>query len=105
MIRHSAIAACVTLLVAACTGRKENADTTSVLAIDTVKPATTAAMTTDSVRTETAPPTKTSADTKTKAATKTKQGETKELGRDSIIRVDTKDKRRRLPPADTTRKP
>jgi hypothetical protein len=77
-----------------------------VLTIDTVKPATTAASTTDSVRTDTATPTKTSPNTKTKAAaTKTKQGETKELGRDSIIRVDTKDKRRQLPPADTTRKP
>ena len=96
-------------LGAACAPRQERADTTAVLTIDTVKPAT--ALLPDTGATTAVDSTagsKTTSSTKTKApATKTatKQGETKELGRDSIIRFDTKDKRRQLPPADTTRKP
>jgi hypothetical protein len=103
MIRHTLATAGFALLIAACSARSENADSSSVLTIDTVKPATATA--TDSAPADTVAATKAAPDTKTKSATKTKQGETKELGRDSIIRFDTKDKRRQLPPADTTRKP
>ena len=106
MIRRPALAAGFALLVAACSARSENADSTSVLTIDTLKPATVALPATDSAPADTIASTKTAPTTKSKsAATKTKQGDTKELGRDSIIRFDTKDKRRQLPPADTSRKP
>jgi hypothetical protein len=96
------------LLLAACARPKESADTTSVLAIDTLKPATTALQSPDTTSSaDRSAATKTSAGTKTKGArdTSTKQSGTKELGRDSIIRIDTKDKRRQLPLADTTKKP
>ena len=112
MSRHSIVPLALALLVSACASRKEQADTSSVLAIDTVKPAASAlpapAGATTEVDSTPAPASKTTAATKTKATgTKSaaKQGETKELGRDSIIRVDTRDKRRQLPPADTTRRP
>ena len=97
----------IPVLGAACAPRQDRADTTSALTIDTVKPAT--ALLPDTGATtavDSAAASKTTSSTKTKTpATKTatKQGETKELGRDSIIRFDTKDKRRQLPPADTTK--
>lgn len=96
----------------ACASPREQADTVSVLAIDTVKPATTALQSPAGATTspDTTPSSTGKTTTGTKARTTgtktaTKQGETKELGRDSIIRVDTKDKRRMLPPADTTKEP
>jgi hypothetical protein len=101
----------LSVLAAACASQQERADTTSLLAIDTLKPATTSLAPDTGSTTgidSTPAPTKTGAATKTKSAatkTATKQGETKELGRDSIIRVDTKDKRRQLPPADTGKRP
>jgi uncharacterized protein YcfL len=110
MIRSGAGAVILAFLVAACASRSENVDTASALAIDTLKPASGIAIgapdTTQDA--DTASPTKTSSGTSSRTTptnTATRQGETKELGRDSIIRVDTKDKRRQLPPADTTKRP
>jgi hypothetical protein len=77
--------------VVACAPPKDTADTTTLAAPDTVKPAP--APVQDAARTA----------TKTKASASTKG--TKGLGRDSVIRFDLKDPRRNLPRADSTKKP
>lgn len=98
----------VLLGIVACAPAKENADSTSVLTIDTVKPATSAMQdpvgattATDSTPSQ---PAKTKT-TPTKKTASTKQSGTKELGRDSIIRRDPRDPRYQLPAVDTTKKP
>lgn len=97
------------LALVACAPSKENADTSSVLTIDTVKPATSAMQggpvdttaTADSVPSQ---PAKTKAKA-TSIKTATKQPGTKELGRDSIIKRNPRDPRYQLPAVDTTKKP
>jgi hypothetical protein len=105
----------VVTLAVACSPSSERADTaSSLLAIDTIKPAPTSLTAGSTTAVDTTATSSTAGQaTKTRSpaaasATKqsqTKQGQTKELGRDSIIRFDTKDKRRQLPPADTNRQP
>jgi hypothetical protein len=108
MIRHMAGALGIALLAGGCASRTERSDTAATLAVDTLKPDSEVSDTTDSTGADPVAATKAGSATTTKATptkTTTKQGETKELGRDSIIRFDTKDKRRQLPPADTTKRP
>lgn len=107
MIRQLARFAAVALLTTACASRTETADSAAALAVDTLKPDSGAAAVPESTATDTSAPTGASTVTSQTVPTKTatKQRETKELGRDSIIRFDTKDKRRQLPPADTTKRP
>jgi hypothetical protein len=99
----------VLLAVIACAPSQQNADTSSVLRIDTVKPATSAMQggtidTTPPPDSTPIPATKTKAKT-TSTKTAAKQPETKELGRDSIIRRNPRDPRFQLPAVDTTKKP
>jgi hypothetical protein len=108
MIRHIAVALGVALLAGGCASRTESADTAATLAVDTLKPDSDASETAESTAADTVDSTKAASPTTTKTTptkTATKQGETKELGRDSIIRFDTKDKRRQLPPADSAKRP
>jgi hypothetical protein len=97
------------LAVIACAPGQQNADTSSVLRIDTVKPATSAMQggtidTTPPPDSAPIPPAKTKAKT-TSTKTAAKQPESKELGRDSIIRRNPRDPRFQLPAVDTTKKP
>jgi hypothetical protein len=99
----------VLLAVIACAPAQETADTSTVLRIDTVKPATSAMQggtidTTPRADSTPIPPAKTRAKT-TPTKTAAKQPETKELGRDSIIRRNPRDPRFQLPAVDTTKKP
>lgn len=103
------------VLAAACGRTQGSADSTAALIVDTLKPAGVSAVLPppDTVRPAGALPAPTSPSAKSTgsktsagtAGTQTKQGATsttKELGRDSIIRRDLGDKRRQLPPIDTT---
>jgi hypothetical protein len=98
------------VVLAACAPKQEQADTTSVPAVDTLKPATdtlpardTSAA--DGQATKAAP-----VQAPAQPATKTDTAPTRvksdtDLGRDRAIKIDTRDKRRQLPTVDTTKRP
>ena len=83
---------------AACASPKQNADTTQAMAVDTVQPAmasTQAAETTKTATVSTTTTTTKKTSSKTISAKTAK--DTAHLGRDSAIKIDTRDPRRQLP--------
>jgi hypothetical protein len=94
MSRLSAWTLVVTLV--ACATPKPGADSTALLATDTVKPAPPIVQAPDSVMTTTTTTTTTKTKTKTKG-TSAKQKADSHLGRDSVIKFDPTDPRRQLP--------
>lgn len=91
--------------VVACGRTNESADSTAIVAVDTLKPAVADSLahtdTTSSAPVTKAPPTKT---TSTQTAPATKR-DTTNIGRDRAIKINTKDPRVRIPTVDTTKRP
>lgn len=110
-----AITVAATCLLMACTPRADDADTMSLSAVDTLKPAggsttVSAGATSGATTAATATPavpgaTKSTTAAQTKTGTKTAPIDTTNIGRDRAIPINTKDPKVRLPTVDTTKRP
>jgi hypothetical protein len=107
-----AVVAMASSLLLACTASENQADTMSLGAVDTLKPAADSASVTPvaGASTATAPAagvtqSKNAAANQSTTGTKAAPADTTNIGRDRAIQINTKDPKVRLPTVDTTKRP